>query len=106
MVGHGLRLKHSLSWFVGLAPVLRQIESEGRWPQGPQDAFIAMIPKAGGDSTPLRQRPICVLPVVYRFWASVRPSHIQDWFYSWVPESAFSAGQGGLFCRRLVLYLH
>ena len=28
-----------------------------------------MIPKVGGDSTPLGQR---VLPVVYRIWASAR----------------------------------
>ena len=43
----------SLSWFVGLALVLRQIEAAGQWPQGFLDAYIAMIPKAEGDSTPL-----------------------------------------------------
>ena len=30
------------------------------------DAYIAMIPKADGDSTPLGQRPLSVLPVAYR----------------------------------------
>ena len=74
MAGHGMRLQRSLSWFVGLAQVLRQIESEGRWPQGLLDAFFSMIPKAEGDSTPLGQRPLCVLPVVYRLWASVHLS--------------------------------
>ena len=59
----------SLSWFVGLALVLRQIEAAGRWPQNLLDAYIAMIPKAEGDSIPLGQRPLCVLPVVYRLWA-------------------------------------
>ena len=49
----------SLSWFVGLASVLRQIESEGRWPQGRLHAYIALIPEAEGDSTPLRS-PTCV----------------------------------------------
>ena len=53
-----------------------------------------MIPKAEGDSTPLRQRPLCVLPVVYRLWASVRPAHLQEWFCSWVPDTVFSAGRG------------
>ena len=53
-----------------------------------------MIPKAEGDSTPLGQRPLCVLPVVYRLWASVRLAHIQEWFYSWVPDSVFCAGKG------------
>ena len=84
----------SLSWFVGLALVLRQIEAAGRWPQGLLDAYIAMIPKAEGDSTPLGQRPSCVLPVVYRLWASVRLAHLKDWFSSWVPDSVFTAGKG------------
>ena len=84
----------SLSWFVGLAVVLRQVEAAGQWPQGLLDAFFAMIPKAEGDSTPLGQRPLCVLPVVYRLWASVRLAHLKDWFYSWVPDSVFSAGKG------------
>ena len=85
----------SLSWFVGLAFVLRQIETAGPRPQG-LDAHVAMIPKAEGDSTPLGQRPssLCVLPAVYRLRASVRLAHIQDWFYSWVPDSVFSAGKG------------
>ena len=47
----------SLSWFVGLALVLRQIEAAGGWPQGLLDAYIAMIPKDEGDSIPLGQRP-------------------------------------------------
>ena len=72
----------SSSWFVGLAVVLRRVETAGWWPLGLLDASNAMIPKE--DSTPLGQRPLCVLPVVYRLWASVRLAHFQDWFYSWV----------------------
>ena len=34
----------SLSWFLGLASVLRQVEAAGQWPQGLLDAYIAMIP--------------------------------------------------------------
>ena len=78
----------------GLALVLRQIEAAGRWPQGLLDAYIAMSPKAKGDSTPLGQCPFCVLPVVYRLWASVRLAHLKEWFCSWVPDSVFSAGKG------------
>ena len=37
---------------------------------------------------------MCVLPVVYRLWASVRLAHLKEWFYSWVPDSVFSAGKG------------
>ena len=53
-----------------------------------------MIPKAEGDSTSLGQRPLCVLLVVYHLCASVRLAHLKDWFYSWVPDSVFSAGKG------------
>ena len=52
-----------------------------------------MIPEAEGVSTPLGQRPLCILPVVHRWWASVRLVHIQEWCYSWVPDSVFSASK-------------
>ena len=51
-------------------------------------------PKLKVTAPRLGQRPLCALPVVYRLWASVRLAHIQDWFYSWVPDSVFSAGKG------------
>ena len=53
-----------------------------------------MISKADGDNTPLGQRSLCVLPLVYRIWASARLAHVQDWFYAWVLASAHGAGQG------------
>ena len=42
----------------------------------------------------LGQRPLCVLPVVYRIWASVKLRHLDDWLRSWLPLSVFSAGGG------------
>ena len=42
------------------------VEETGVWPDGLLDAYVAMTPKSGGDATPLGQRPLCVLPVVYR----------------------------------------
>ena len=57
-------------------------------------AYIAMIPKVDGDVTPLGQRPLSVLPVVYRIWASARMCQLEGWFRSWVPDSVFSAGGG------------
>ena len=53
-----------------------------------------MIPQVGGDSTPLGQRPSCVLPVVYRLWASLRLIHLREWVEGWVPESVLSLGNG------------
>ena len=64
------------------------------WPDGMLDAYIAMIPKTDGDATPLRQRPLSVLPIVCRIWASARMGQLEDWFTSWVADSVFSAGSG------------
>ena len=83
-----------ISWFDQLACILTKVEDLGIWPDGLLDAYIAMIPKAGGDATPLGQRPLSVLPVVYRIWASARMGELDDWFRSWVPDSVFSAGGG------------
>ena len=40
------------------------------------------------------QRPLNVLPVVYRIWASARMVQLESWFKSWVPDSVYSAGSG------------
>ena len=39
--------------------------------------FFAMIPKTDGDAAPLGQRPLSVLPVVYRIWASTRMGQLR-----------------------------
>ena len=41
-----------------------------------------MIPKTYGDATPLGQRLLSVLPVVYRIWASARMGQLDSWFKS------------------------
>ena len=60
------------------------VEPTGVWPQDLLDAYVAMIPKADGDSSPWGQRPLSVLPVVYRLWASLRLGHLKDWVQGWV----------------------
>ena len=82
------------AWFDWLAVVLSRLELDGVWPDGLLDAYVTMIPESDGDSTPLGQRPLCVLPVVYRIWASVRLRHLDSWLRSWLPLSVFSAGGG------------
>ena len=83
-----------LPWFSGLAILLDLVETTGIWPQGLLGAYIAMIPKADGDSTPLGQRPLSVLPVVCRLWASLRLGHLREWVEGWLPKSVFSLGNG------------
>ena len=83
-----------VSWYDELARVLTLVEDSGVWPDGSLDAYIAMIPKTDGDATPLGQRPLSVLPIVYRIRASARMVQLEGWFKSWVPDSVFSAGGG------------
>ena len=83
-----------VSWYDELARILSKVEDLGVWHDGLLDAYIAMIPKTDGDSTPLGQRPLSVLPIVYRVWASARMGQLEDWFKSLVPDSVFSAGCG------------
>ena len=71
-----------VSWFDQLARILSKVEDTGVWPDGLLDAYIAMIPKTGGDATPLGQRPLSVLPIVYRIWASARMGQLDEWFRS------------------------
>ena len=83
-----------VAWFDGLAKILTKVEDLGVWLDGLLDAYIAMIPKVDGDATPLGQRPLSVLPVIYRIWASARMLQLEPWFRSWVPFCVFSAGCG------------
>ena len=80
--------------FSGLAILLELVETTGIWLQGLLDAYIAVIPKADGDSTPLGQRHLSVLPVVYRLWASLRLGHLREWVEGWLPRLVFSLGNG------------
>ena len=52
-----------------------------------------MILGVGGDGTP-GQRSLCVLPIVYRIWASARMVQLEDGFKSWVLDLVFIAGGG------------
>ena len=81
-----------LPWFSGLAIFLDLVETSGVSPQGLLDAYIATIPKSDGDSTPLGQRPLGMLPVVCRLLASLRLGLLREWVDEWLPESVFSLG--------------
>ena len=71
-----------VSWYDQLALILAQVQDFCVWPDGLLDAYIAMIPKTDGDATPLGQRPLSVLPVIYRVWASARVGQLDDWYRS------------------------
>ena len=94
-----------VSWYDELARILTKVEDVGVRPGGLLDAYIAMIPKTDGDSTSLGQRPLSVLPIVYRVWASARMSQLEEWFKSWVPDAVYSAGGGRVRLRHGILLL-
>ena len=81
-------------WLDGLDRILAKVEELGVWLEGLLDAYSAMIPKVGGDSTPQCQRRLSVLPVIYRVWASARMKQLEGWFKSWFQGSVYSAGDG------------
>ena len=72
MMGWGWRELKVLfvAWYDGLARKFTKVEDIGVWPDGLLDAYISMIPKTDDDATSFGQRPLSVLPVVYRIWAS------------------------------------
>ena len=76
---------------MSLLAFLPRLKIFGIWPDGLLDAIIAMIPKTDGDSTPLGQRPLSVLPIVHRVWASARMVQLEDWFRSWVGRGSVEA---------------
>ena len=78
-------------WNDGLARILFRLRPIVSGLKLCLDAHIAMIPKTDGDATPLGQRLLSVLPVVYRIWASVRMGQLEGWFHSWVPDSVFGS---------------
>ena len=76
-----------------LAAVLGQIEKEGQWPPGLLGAIVTLLPKKG-DPGPLDQRPISLLPMVYRLWAAARGAILKDWFEEKGHPAAWGQGKG------------
>ena len=52
-----------------------------------------MLPKKG-DPSPLEQRPISLLPLVYRVWAAARGDLLRGWFAEQGHPSAWGQGAG------------
>ena len=80
--------------FDDLADVLAQVEAEGKWPEGLSGAIVALLPKKD-DHGPLAQRPISLLPMVYKLWAAARGAILKEWFAREGHASAWGQGKGG-----------
>ena len=62
-----------------LARVLVAVEEEGVWPDELTGAIVTVLPKKS-DHSPLAQRPISLLPMVYRLWAAALGAILKEWF--------------------------
>ena len=54
-----------------MAAILNRIEEVGEWPKALAGAKIVFLSKGEGNAV-MGQRPIGILPMVYRLWARVR----------------------------------
>ena len=79
--------------FDDLAAVLAQVEAEGKWPAGLSGAIVTLLPKKE-DHGPLAQRPISLLPMVYKLWAAARRAILKEWFVREGHASAWGQGEG------------
>ena len=79
--------------FDDLAEVLAQVEAEGKWPEGLSGAIVALLPKKD-DHGPLAQRPISLLPMVYKLWAAACGAILKEWFAREGHASAWGQGKG------------
>ena len=59
------------------AGILNAAEEQGQWPEAMEGAKIVFLPKGEGDKV-LKQRPIGILPMMYRIWARVRLQHAKE----------------------------
>ena len=55
-----------------LLGLIHEAEASGVWPQQLLDGIISSLEKVPGACTVSQYRPICVLSLVYRVWASIR----------------------------------
>ena len=77
-----------------LLDVFHLCEIQGYFPSSFYYSYTTLIPK-GVSRTPLSLRPITVLPVPYRIYASLRCQTLLTWQNSWIHPSQFA------FCKGL-----
>ena len=78
-----------------LAELFCVVEETGEWPVDLAHGIVSLIPKGEG-SSPDSLRPIIVMPVVCRLWASTRLRSVIEWPEGWihVTQHGFRPGHG------------
>ena len=70
-----------------LCIVFDHIESSASWPDSFVCGYLCLIPKPESDGSPSSLRPLSILSVLYRAWASIRLSDLMTWQESWCHSS-------------------
>ena len=68
-----------------LVDLIGQIEQGKPWPQACMTALISSLEKVESASTPAAFRPICVMSLLYRAWASLRAKQALQWLVQFAP---------------------
>ena len=76
-----------------LLDIFHLCETQGSFPSSFYHSYTTLIPK-GASRTPLSLRPITVLPVPYRIYASLRCQTLLQWQESWIHSSQFAFCKG------------
>ena len=69
-----------------LASLFNVIEDTGAWPKALTVGIISLISKGEGTS-PLKLRPVGIMSVIYRLWASTRVADVMTWQETWLDNS-------------------
>eukprot|EP00435_Cladocopium_sp_Y103_P067902 s395_g30.t1 len=79
----------------GLPPSLFAcVETQQCWPDAMLYGFCSLIPKEAGDVSPLGQRPLGVMSVLYRLYAAFRLQDVIQWQESVLHDSQFGFRPG------------
>lgn len=76
-----------------LAELLNAVERTGCWPAMLAAGYVSLIPKGEGMQA-TNMRPLSVLPVIYRLWASLRLQEVMVWQETWLHPQAFGFRTG------------
>ena len=74
-----------------LLQILHQVEATGQWPEQLLEAFVIALEKEAGADQVQQYRPICILPVCYRTWSSIRAKQILLHLAPFAPSTCLKA---------------
>lgn len=74
--------------------LIHSIEAGSRWPDAAMTGLISTLEKVELAHSPNQFRPICVLSVFYRIWASIRTRQVVDFLSDKCPIGLFGNRKG------------